>query len=108
MSSRAERRRGQRGGSGPPPKRDPMAAVYIGLAVIVALILIGFGIMSAVQNSQRNSQSAFVNSTPTPGPNAKAKGIQLKDGAAVGKVSFPKPDPVHGFIGDTAIGGRLL
>src|SRR5690348_6494764 len=106
MSSRAERRRHQRGDSGPPKRRDPMIAVYIGLAVVVALILIGFGVMSAIQNSQRNAQSAFVSSTPTPGPKSTAKAVQLKDGAAVGKVYFPKPDPTHGFIGDTPIGGR--
>jgi len=106
MSSRADRRRNQRGDSGPPRRRDPMVAVYIGLAVLVALIFIGFGIMSAIQKSQQNAQSAFVTSTPTPGPKATTKPITLKDGAAVGKPAFPKPDPSHGFIGDTPIGGR--
>ena len=41
MSSRAERRRHERGGSGPPPRRDPMTSIYIGLGVvIVALFLL--------------------------------------------------------------------
>lgn len=106
MSSRAERRRNQRGGSGPPPRRDPMIPVYIGFGVLVVLVLVGFGIMSAIQNTRRNAQQTFVTSTPTPGPNAKSKAIQLKDGGAVGKKYFPTPDPAHGFIGDTPIGGR--
>jgi hypothetical protein len=106
MSSRAERRRHQRGGSGPPPRRDPMIPVYIGFGVVIVLVLIGFGVMSAVQNSQRNAQQAFVTSTPTPGPNAKSTPVQLKDGAALGKKYFATPNPSHGFIGDTPIGGR--
>lgn len=83
-----------------------MVPIYIGLGVVIVLVLIGFGVMSAIQNGQRNAQQAYVTSTPTPGPGAKTKGIQLKDGAPVGKVYFPKPDPSHGFIGDTPIGGR--
>ncbi|HEX5275618.1 MAG TPA: hypothetical protein VFW34_10115 [Candidatus Rubrimentiphilum sp.] len=108
MSSRADRRRQQRGGSGPPPRRDPMIPVYIGLAVFIVLVFVGFGIMSAVQNSKRNAQQSFVTATPTPGAGAKSKPIQLKDGAPVGKKVFPTPDPAHGFIGDTIVGGRSL
>jgi hypothetical protein len=85
-----------------------MVPVYIGLAVIIVLVFVGFGIMSAIQNSTRNSQLSFVSSTPTPGPSASGKAIQLKDGAAVGKRAFPTPDPRHGFIGDTVVGGRSL
>src|SRR5438270_10419233 len=108
MSSRADRRRQQRGGSGPPPRRDPMVPVYVGLAVIIVLVFAGFGIMTAIQNSKRNAQQSFVTATPTPGPNASGKAIQLKDGAAVGTKVFPTPDPAHGFIGDTVLGGRSL
>lgn len=108
MSSRADRRRQQRGGSGPPPRRDPMVPVYIGLAVVIVLVFAGFGIMTAIQNSTRNAQQSFVTSTPTPGPAASGKAIPLKDGAPVGKPVFPKPDPAHGFIGDTFTGGRNL
>ena len=106
MSSRADRRRHERGGSGPPPRRDPMVPIYIGLAVIIVLVFAGFGIMSWIQNSQRDAQLRFVTSTPTPGPATSNKPVQLKDGAPTGKRFFPTPDPRHGFIGDTAIGGR--
>ncbi len=108
MSSRADRRRQQRGGSGPPPRRDPMVPIYIGLAVVIVLVFAGFGIMSWTQNSRRDAQQSFVTSTPTPAPGASGKPIQLRDGAAVGKRVFPTPDPRHGFIGDSAIGGRSL
>jgi len=108
MSSRADRRRQQRGGSAPPPRRDPMVPVYIGLAVVIVLVFLGFGIMTAVQNSKRNAQQGFVTSTPTPGPGASSKPVELKDGAPVGVRYFPTPDPPHGFIGDTAVGGRSL
>src|SRR5205085_5204186 len=106
--SRADRRRQQRGGAAPPPRRDPMMAVYIGLALIIVLVFVGFGIMTAIQNSKRNAQQAFVTATPTPGPGASAKPVQLKDGGAVGKRVFPTPDPAHGFIGDTVLGGRSV
>ncbi len=85
-----------------------MVPVYIGLAVFIVLVFAGFGIMSAVQNSKRNAQQSFVTATPTPGAGPSSKPIQLKDGAAVGKRVFPTPDPGHGFIGDTVLGGRSL
>lgn len=85
-----------------------MLPVYVGLVVVIVLIFIGFGIMSAIQNSTRNAQQSFVTSTPTPGPSASSKPIQLKDGAPLGKRVFPTPDPAHGFIGDTVTGGRSV
>ena len=85
-----------------------MVPVYIGLAVVIVLVFAGFGIMTAIQNSKRNAQQGFVTSTPTPDPRASGKPIQLKDGAAVGIRAFPTPDPAHGFIGDTVLGGRNL
>src|SRR5947199_7721025 len=106
MSSRADRRRSERCGSGPPPKRDPMVPIYIGLGVIIVLIFAGFGIFSWIQNSQRNAATAFVTGTPTPGPNASSAPIQLHDRGAVGKKYFPTPNPARGFIGDTTAGGR--
>jgi len=108
MSSRADRRRHERGGSGPPPRRDPMTPIYIGLAVVIALVFAGFGIMSWIQNSTRNAQQSFVTSTPTPAAAPTSKPIALKDGSALGKRVFSSPDPRHGFIGDSAIGGRNL
>jgi len=108
MSSRAERRRHERGGSGPPRRRDPMVPIYIGLGVVIVLVFAGFGIMTAIQNSARNAQLSFVTSTPTPGPRPSTKPIQLADRGVVGKRVFPTPDPRHGFIGDSAAGGRSL
>lgn len=88
MSSRAERRRHQRSGSGPPPRRDPMVSIYIGLGVVIALVFAGFGIITWIQNSQRNAAQSFVTSTPTPGPNASTKPIVLKPLNTVGKDIF--------------------
>lgn len=88
MSSRADRRRHERGGSGPPPHRDPMVPIYIGLAVIIVLIFAGFGIMSWIQNSQRDAQQSFVTSTPTPGPAASRKPVVLEPTKTLGKDTF--------------------
>src|SRR5579864_166962 len=106
MSSRAERRRHERGGSGPPPRRDPMIPIYIGLAVVIVLVFAGFGIMTYFQNSARNAQLSFVTSTPTPRPGASTKPIPLHDRGVLGKRVFPTPDPRHGFIGDAPLGGH--
>lgn len=88
MSSRAERRRQQRGGSTPPGRRDPMVPIYIGLAVVIVLVLAGFGIVTYIQNSQRNSELSFVLSTPSPGPNVSTKPIALIPPKAVGADAF--------------------
>jgi hypothetical protein len=96
QSSRVERRRQQRGGAAPPPRRDPMRPVYIGIAIaIVALILVFAGF-----NWWQNRTVQQANATPTPGPNATAKAIQLANGESIGlkfvKTKYP----------DTAQGGR--
>ena len=41
--TRADRRRDQRGGAAPPPHRDPMTFVYIGVGIAVALVIVIFG-----------------------------------------------------------------
>ena len=38
--SRAERRRHARGGAAPPPRRDPMRAVYIGIGVAIVVLIV--------------------------------------------------------------------
>lgn len=103
MSSRADRRRQERGGSGPPPRRDPMTSIYIGLAVVIVLIFAGFGIMSYVQKSARDAQLSFVNSTPTPGPRASTKPIAIKPPGAVGTNFFKV---ALNQSGDLPSGGR--
>ncbi len=82
--TRAERRRQDRGGAAPPPHRDPMRPVYIGVAVALgALILVFLG-----YNWFQNREVAQANATPTPGPNASAKPVQLADGKALGAKGF--------------------
>ncbi|MGB8907410.1 MAG: hypothetical protein WCC84_01540 [Candidatus Cybelea sp.] len=94
--SRAERRRQQRGGAAPPPRRDPMRPVYIGIAIAIVALILAFAGFNWWQN--RTLQQA--NATPTPGPNASAKAIQLANGESIGlkfvKTKYP----------DTAQGGR--
>lgn len=94
--SRPERRRQHRGGAAPPPHRDPMRPVYIGIGVAIVALIVAFLAFNWWQN--RTVQEA--NATPTPGPNASAKPIQLANGASLGakfvKVKYP----------DTAQGGR--
>jgi hypothetical protein len=102
-NSRSERRRQSRGGSTPPPKRrDPMTIVYLSAAVLVALVIAGFGIASWFQ--QRQVAEAYA--TPTPAPTSGAKGpapIQLQDGTTVGKAYFfSKKDQLP----DTKSGGQ--
>ncbi len=105
--SRAERRRSTRGGNAPPPKRDPMVPIYIGLAAVVVLVFIIFGITNYVQNKARADAFAFAVSTPSPGPSPTSKPVQLANLQAVGKaIGFPKSDLAHGNPEDTAQGGR--
>lgn len=105
--SRAERRRTTRGGNAPPPKRDPMTPIYLGLAIIIVLIFAGFGITNWVQNSSRARQLAFDYATPTPAPTATPKPKPLVDlqpiGAAIG---FPKANIQKNVFEDTAKGGQ--
>ncbi|MBV9718275.1 MAG: hypothetical protein JOZ77_03090 [Candidatus Eremiobacteraeota bacterium] len=94
--SRPERRRHQRGGAAPPPRRDPMRPIYLGIGVaIVALILIFVGF-----NWWQNRTVQQANATPSPGPNASAKPVQLSNGASIGKKFIKTKYP------DTASGGR--
>ena len=100
--SRAERRRQARGGAAPPPRRDPMMPVYIGVGVTIAALIAAFLIFNWWQN--RKVQQAFA--TPTPGPNASSKPIQLADGKSLGANYFKTkyPDTTQGGRGQTVDG----
>ena len=102
QSSRAERRRHQRGGAAPPPRRDPMRPVYIGVGIALVALIAFFAAFNWWQN--RKVQQAFA--TPTPGPNASLKPIQLADGQNLGAPFFkPKyPDTATGGHGQTIDG----
>jgi hypothetical protein len=95
--SRADRRRDQRGGAAPPPRRDPMTFVYIGVGVAVAVVILIFGGMNWQQNQVRTAAWA----TPTPGPSPSGKPIPLVDGTAVGAKYFTSkiPDAPKGGLG---------
>jgi hypothetical protein len=96
QSSRPERRRQARGGAAPPPRRDPMRFVYIGIGVAIVVLIVVFGGLNWWQN--RRVQLAMA--TPTPGPSATTKPIQLADGQALGAKFFKGKYP------DTLQGGR--
>ncbi len=100
--SRADRRRQVRGGAAPPPHRDPMRPVYIGVGVAIAVLIVVFVAFNWWQN--RKVQQAYA--TPTPGPNASAKALPLTDGQNVGAKFFKGkyPDTPRGGRGQTVDG----
>lgn len=98
--SRAERRHGSHGGGKPPVKRDPMINVYIGIAVAVVLI---FGIFGYMKWREDQTLATAI-ATPTPGPNATSKPIQLADGGAIGKPAFPMGNSSDGGNGSPVDG----
>lgn len=94
--TRADRRRQERGGNAPPPRRDPMTAIYIGIGIAVVALVVIFAGFNWWQ--KRQVQQAYA--TPTPGPNASAKPIQLHDGEKLGMAYF------KGKFPDTPQGGH--
>jgi hypothetical protein len=107
--SRADRRQAQRTGPGShPPHRDPMKVIYIGFVIAIAAVLAVF-FFSGPGNFIKWRQYAIATATPTPGPDANAKGVQLVDGADIGKPAFPPGDtrdggngaPVDGLLCET-------
>lgn len=84
-----------------------MMGIYIGFAVVIALILIGFGISNWLVNHGKQQAAAFDLSTPSPAPGPSTKPIQLQDLKAIGKpIGFPVPDLKKGIIADSSLGGR--
>ena len=102
--TRTARRHGHHQGPTPPGKRDPMIAVYIGIAVAVVVIFAGFAVVNWKTNHDLAAQTAIANATPTPGPNAKAKAIQIIDGIAIGKPAFARGDSPDGGNGSPVDG----
>lgn len=113
--SRHERRQADRGRSGGPttPKhRDPMTAIYIGIAVLIVVILAGFGIANAINakvqaaaNAKTMAEVKVASATPTPGPILKVKHVvQLADGSAIGKKLYPLANSPQGGTGDDVDG----
>ena len=102
--TRAERRRTARGGSAPPPRRDPMMPIYIGVAVLIALVIAVFGGMQL----QHTLALKEANATPSPGPNASQKPIALADGQGVGAPHFKTGDTPAGGTGQAVHGITCL
>jgi len=100
--SRAERRRQQRGGAAPPPRRDPMRPIYIGIGAALVALIVAFVLFNWWQN--RTVQQAYA--TPTPGPNASVKTIQLANGESLGAKFFKGkyPDTPQGGHGQAVDG----
>lgn len=105
--SRAERRRTTRGGNAPPPKRDPMTPIYLGLAIVIVLVFAGFGITNWVQNRAHTQELAFDYATPTPAPTATPKPQPLLDLKPLGVATgFPQANLQKNKFEDTAQGGQ--
>ena len=101
-NTRSDRRRAARGGSAPPPKRDPMTIVYASFAALVVLIIAVFAVMSWTQ--QRQIAQAYATPTPNASSSAAPKAIQLADGDTIGKPLIPLPKGKK--LPDTSIGGQ--
>lgn len=68
-----------------------MRNVYIGFAIAIVVVIAGF----ALFNQYQRKQYAAAYATPTPGPNASAKPVELRDQTTVGKAVL-KPGDVFG------------
>ncbi len=104
QQTRAERRRHARGGNAPPPRRDPMMPIYIGVAVLILLVIAIFGGMRFEQSLALKAAYA----TPSPGPNASQKPVALIDGQAVGASHFTTGNTPRGGTGQNVDGITCL
>lgn len=77
-----------------------MRAVYIGFGVAILLVILGFGLFNF--KHVQDIKAAYA--TPTPGPNAAAKPIQLKDLADIGKSLWHEGDLSGGGQGSPVDG----
>ena len=102
MSTRQSRRAEQRGHSGPggPSKKDTMKPLYIGFAIAIAAVIVAFGLF----NMKQRRDTAAMYATPTPGPNAALKPIQLVDQTTIGKSTLPPGDVAGGGSGSPVDG----
>jgi len=73
-----------------------MRPIYIGVGIAIVALIVAFVIFNYWQ--KRTVEQAYA--TPTPGPNASSKPIQLTDGQNLGTKYFKQKYP------DTAQGGR--
>ncbi|MGB6521500.1 MAG: hypothetical protein WBE83_06990 [Candidatus Cybelea sp.] len=94
--SRAERRRQGRGASAPPPRRDPMRPVYIGVGIAIVALIVFF--LGYNWWQKRLVQQAYATPTPAAGPTTKP--IQISDGEKLGAPYF------KGKFPNTPIGGH--
>jgi hypothetical protein len=108
QSSRADRRRQTRGIAATPPPRDPMRPIYIGVGILVVAIVAAFGIMRWMQTSADARMLKIDYATPSPGPNAKTKRIQLADGGSIGAPHFKIGNTPAGGLGQPVDGIQCL
>lgn len=76
-----------------------MRPIYIGVGVVLLLIVAVFGLMRWQQDTATANMLKSDYATPSPGPNASTKPIQLTDGGTVGKIAKFKE-------GNTPTGGH--
>lgn len=101
--SRAVRRQSGRGNTVTPPgKRDPMTAVYIGVAVLVIAIVAIFGFVRWQQN--RDIAAAWATPTPAPSSSATPRPVLIQDLQKIGKPMIAYGDGKNGS--DTPSGGH--
>jgi hypothetical protein len=84
-----------------------MMPIYVGFAVIIVLILAGFGISNWFANHAKQQAIAFDMSTPSPWPSPTSKPLQVVDLKPIGQpTGFPVPDLRKGIVSDTSAGGH--
>jgi len=81
-----------------------MMPIYIGVAVLIALVIAVFGGMQL----QHTLALKEANATPSPGPNASQKPIALADGQGVGAPHFKTGDTPAGGTGQAVHGITCL
>ncbi|MDQ2664371.1 MAG: hypothetical protein M3Y18_10175, partial [Candidatus Eremiobacteraeota bacterium] len=101
--TRAQRRRNDRKDAPQTTRPDPMGRIYAGFAIAIVVILVGFWIFKAATQHQIDSERMVANATPSPGPDATSKPIQLMDKGSSGAPLFHAN---ASGLADTANGGN--